>query len=119
MEEMPLEAAKLQNVIRSTTFEVTLEDEVPELEEKVQQMMAQDTITREKTRKGKKREYNLRELVLEAGLLPRDEGEPPRLSLKLLALESATGRPDDVLDWLGIDPLSARVQRVAIELEES
>ncbi len=119
VEEVPLEAPKLQNAIRSATFVVTLESEEPELAEKVQQMMALDSIQREKMRKGKKREYDLRELVLEAGLLSPGEDGRQRLSLKLLALESATGRPDDVLDWLGIDPLSARVHRVAIELEEA
>jgi hypothetical protein len=40
--------------------------------------------------------------------------------LMKLALEpSKTGRPDEVLDSLGLDPLAARLHRIRIVLDES
>ncbi len=114
--EVPLDAPKLQNDIRSSTFKITLQQPAPDLADKVAAMLALADIPREKERKRKKRVYNLRELIYGAEVLaPTAEGEP-RLQLILRAEEGFTGRPDDVLDYLGLEPLQAQVHRVAITL---
>lgn len=114
--QVPLDAPKLQNDIRSAVFEVTPGQAVPRLDEKVAEMLAQQDIAREKVRKRKKRTYNLRELIHDVEVMPPAPGGQPRLKLTLRTEEGFTGRPDDVLDYLGIDPLQAKVHRVAITL---
>jgi radical SAM-linked protein len=109
---------KLQNAITSATFAVTLLDPVPGLEDKVARLMATAEIIKEKFRKGKKRVYDLRELIHEVEILPEDEDGHQRLEMHLRAGEGTTGRPDDVLTELGIDPLSTRIHRTLITCRE-
>jgi len=116
LEVVDLQAAKLQNTITSATFLVSLLEPVPKLDQKVAAMMAEEEIIREKIRKGKKRAYNLRELIEAVRVLPEDENGNQRLEMRLRAGEGTTGRPDDVLIELRIDPLSTRVHRTMIQL---
>jgi radical SAM-linked protein len=116
--EVDLKEAKLQTTITSATFLVSLLEPVPELEDKVAALMAATEIIKEKFRKGKKRVYNLRELVESVTTLPEDEEGQQRLEMRLRAGEGKTGRPDDVLIELGIDPFTTRVHRTMIELAQ-
>jgi radical SAM-linked protein len=111
-----LQAAKLQNAITSATFLVSLLEPTPKLDQKVAAMMVEEEIMREKVRKGKKRVYNLRELIEAIRVLPEDENGHQCLEMRLRAGEGTTGRPDDVLIELGIDPLTTRIHRTMIEL---
>jgi radical SAM-linked protein len=111
-----LQAAKLQNAITSATFLVSLLEPTPKLDQKVAAMMVEEEIMREKVRKGKKRVYNLRELIEAIRVLSEDENGHQCLEMRLRAGEGTTGRPDDVLIELGIDPLTTRIHRTMIEL---
>jgi radical SAM-linked protein len=114
--EVDLKKEKLQNAITSATFLVTLLEPSPELEEKVATLMTAMEIIKEKFRKGKKRVYDLRKLIQEVKILPEDDAGHQRLEMRLRAGEGTTGRPDDVLVELGIDPFTARVHRTMIEI---
>ncbi len=111
-----LEDEKLQNIITSATFLVRLLEPIPKLVEKVGAVLAEEEIIREKARKRKRRDYNLRELIEDIKVLPADEHGYQGLEMRLRAGEGTTGRPDDVLIELGIDPLDTRVHRTMIEL---
>lgn len=113
MEEVDLKAPKLQNSIQSARFEVTLLDQTENLEEKVADLLAKEEIMREKVRKKKTRTYDLRELIFEVKTLPDKDGKQ-RLEMILRAGEGTTGRPDDVLDELGVDALETWIHRVGI-----
>jgi radical SAM-linked protein len=114
--EVDLKEEKLQNAITSATFLVTLLEPVPELEGKLAEVMAAHEIIKEKFRKGKKRVYDLRKLIQEVKILPEDANGHQRLEMRLRAGEGTTGRPDDVLTELGIDPFTTRVHRIMIEI---
>lgn len=116
--EVDLKEAKLQTTISNATFAISLLEPAPALEDKVAELIAAEEIMREKYRKGKKRVYDLRGLVLEIKTLPEDEEGHQRLEMRLSAGEGKTGRPDDVLMELGIDPHTTRVHRTMIELAQ-
>ncbi|HNR46619.1 MAG TPA: hypothetical protein PKO03_06090 [Anaerolineaceae bacterium] len=46
-------------------------------------------------------------------------GEPLRLSARLSVRDGATGRPDELLAALGLDPFGARIVRVRLILAEA
>ena len=104
-------APKPQTIITGATFITTLQNPIPELEEKVSQLMASEEIIKENIRKGKKRVYNLRDLIYEVTILPGGDGEKQRLEMYLQAGHRTTGRPNEVLMELGIDPLETKIHR--------
>lgn len=59
--------------------------------------------------------YDLRPLI--ESLEVRAAGSAPNLWMRLSARESATGRPEEVLDSLGLDPADFRVERTRLILE--
>ncbi|MEN8098697.1 MAG: TIGR03936 family radical SAM-associated protein [Chloroflexota bacterium] len=63
-------------------------------------------------RRGK--EYNLRPLIEEMSLDPTDN----TLRMRLSARPAATGRPDEVLDELGVDPRTVRIKRTRLVLAD-
>lgn len=79
-----------------------------DLAQRVDDLMAQDTLPR----KRRKKTYDLRPRIHTLEVLPK---QPTSLRMVLsLSQEGGTGRPDEVLDALGLDPLSARMTRRTI-----
>jgi hypothetical protein len=75
-------------------------------------LLAREEIIRR--RRGK--EYDLRPLI-EAIAVSADENGHPMVEMKLTARAGSTGRPDEVLEALGLDPLSAHIERVGLHLD--
>jgi radical SAM-linked protein len=117
VEEVDPRAPKLQTTITSSNFLVTLLDHAAELDRRVDDLMACGEISIEKIRKGKKRVYDLRELIVDMKTLPQGEEGSQRIEMLLRAGEGMTGRPDDVLRELGIDPLKTLVHRTRINFK--
>jgi radical SAM-linked protein len=69
----------------------------------------------ERTRRGKA--YDLRPLILELELLDIPNG-PEQLRMQLSLLPGKTGRPDEVLAEMGLDPLESRIHRSELVLVE-
>jgi len=69
-----------------------------------------------RNRRGKS--YDLRALIEEISLYPSKSDEPPQLFMRLTAREGATGRPDDVLDALGIPITDVRIKRTRLILKD-
>lgn len=103
-------APALQTQVTAAEYHITLLEAIADLPERVTQLMASSELPRE--RRGKP--YNLRPLVeaLAAGT-PGEAGQPD-LTATLAAREGATGRPEEVLDALGIPPETARVHRTRL-----
>jgi radical SAM-linked protein len=97
----------LQTQVRSAEYEVTLTEAVDtaELQSKVDAILASTSIPRE--RRGKT--YDLRPLIEELRL-PLDG----KIFMKLTAREGATGRPEEVLDVLGIAFEGTRIERTRL-----
>jgi len=97
----------LQTQVLSAEYEVTLTEEVDrsELQSKIDSTLASTSILRE--RRGKI--YDLRPLIEELRL-PVDG----KIFMKLTAREGATGRPEEVLDVLGIAFEGTRIERTRL-----
>ena len=106
-------APALQTQVISAEYEVTLTDSFDrsELERKVDSVIESKALPRE--RRGKM--YDLRPLIEELSLtptpLPEGEGQGVRVFMRLAAREGATGRPEEVLDVLGIPFEETRIER--------
>lgn len=124
-QEVELYGKPLQTLVHSTEYEITLLDEMPAslLDEKIAAVLGAESIIRERRKRRKNKRYttkkptnDLRPLIQEIAPLP-PEGENLRVYMRLTAKEGATGRPDDVLDEMGIPVEAARVVRTKLIYE--
>jgi hypothetical protein len=104
----------LQTQVAAAEYEVTLLEAGPgaNLEQRVADLLARDSLPRE--RRGKP--YDLRPLILSleyASSLAQPQG---RIQMRLSAREGATGRPEEVLDTLGIPFETTRIERTRLIL---
>lgn len=114
--EVPLDAPAMQACTLETAYVAMVDDFIDraKLRQRVEELLAAESVMRE--RRGK--EYDLRPLILELELDEDEEGAL-LLAMRLLLQPGKTGRPDEVLDALGLDPLSVRVHRTNIVLEDA
>jgi radical SAM-linked protein len=109
-ETIETESPKLQKLIISALYSVQITDQDPELLEKgIKALLTAPELPRQ--RRGK--EYDLRPLIEDLTLSSSGE-----LSLQLTARSNATGRPDEVLHALEIDPEPLVPHRVRLILRE-
>ena len=99
----------LQTQVVSAEYEVTLKEPMDrsELERRIGFVLAAESLPRE--RRGKS--YDLRPLVEELSLIP---SPLPLIFMRLTAQEGATGRPEEVLDALGIPFEETRIERTKL-----
>jgi radical SAM-linked protein len=99
-------APTLQTEVLSAEYEVVLTEASfsSEMKRQIESVMATESIIR--TRHGK--EYDLRPLIEELDVLN------DRIVMKLAAREGATGRPEEVLDVLGIAFEETRIERTRL-----
>jgi radical SAM-linked protein len=107
----------LQTRVVSAEYEVTLLESgaVSGLDIAVAALLSSASLPR--LRRGKT--YDLRPLVESLGLVPQDGSLPFRLQMRLAAREGATGRPEEVLDALGIPFETTRIERTRLILKET
>ena len=106
--EAPLEARPLQTLLRSAEYAVTVRSPLgpADLEAGLNGLLAQPALPRSRRDKP----YDLRPLI-ETLAREHSIGETHRLAMQLAAREAATGRPEEVVDALGLDPAEARYHR--------
>ena len=107
----------LQTQVLSAEYEVTLTEAVDrsELQSKVDSVLESTSLPRE--RRGKT--YDLRPLIEELTLTPvplsfEERRDGVRVFMRLTAREGATGRPEEVLDVLGIAFEGTRIERTRL-----
>ena len=105
--EVGEKAAALQTLVVAAEYLITLMDQNPHLDQDIHELLAETTLPRE--RRGK--QYDLRLLVEDLQRISDDEQQRPRLLVCLSSRPGATGRPEEVLSVLGIDPASALIHR--------
>ncbi len=118
-ETVPISLPSLQASTIESSYVATPLDPVDTavLQQKIEAMLAADTLPRQRLHKRKLREYDLRPLILDLALT-QPTGKPPQINMRLMLQSGATGRPDEVLDSLDLDPLDCRVHRTMIVLQE-
>lgn len=109
VEEIDESSPPLQTQVIAGEYEVTIYDEMDgaQLTQSLDSVTGAASILRE--RRGKP--YDLRPLIEELRRIEPDEEGHPRLFMRLTSLPSATGRPEEVLDALGIQYEGTRVER--------
>ncbi|GJQ34197.1 MAG: hypothetical protein JETCAE01_02070 [Anaerolineaceae bacterium] len=101
----------LQTQVLSAAYDVRLTEPIDgsELKRKMESVMMTESIIRE--RRGKS--YDLRPLIEMMSVITQADGTA-WLKMTLAAREGATGRPEEVLAALGIEPETARVERTRL-----
>jgi radical SAM-linked protein len=116
VEQVEEGAPALQTQVQSAEYEVTLTGPIDrsELKRKIDSVIESKTLPRE--RRGKM--YDLRPLIEEITVhsSPAESGDGEeakavRVFMRLAAREGATGRPEEVLDVLGIQFEETRIER--------
>jgi hypothetical protein len=109
MESVDEKLPALQTQALSAVYQVQLTEPVDgsELRRKAEEILAAESLPRERRSKF----YDLRPLI-EALVVSADE--KPSIQMKLAAREGATGRPEEVLNALGIAPEYTRVERTEL-----
>ncbi len=115
IEEIPLQMPSLQKLLKASEYIVTLLQNIAELPEEIDKLLNMDAVWRERNQK----KYDLRPLILELVLLSEDPSGRQQINMILQARESATGRPEEVLLSLGIDPTTTLVHRHRLVLVDS
>lgn len=106
----------LQTQVSAAEYEVTLREPIDlnELQQKIAGILASESLPRE--RRGKT--YDLRPLIEELFLSPADS-PLGILFMRLTAREGATGRPEEVLDVLGIPFETTRIERTQLLFQQA
>lgn len=115
VETVELRAPALQTQVDTADYVVTLHQPADplELQQKVSEILAAPALLRE--RRGKT--YDLRPLIMAMRIIdPADH--PIQILLTLTVREGATGRPEEVLLALGLEPLAVSVERTQLRLKE-
>ncbi len=120
IEQVDEKLPALQTQVASAEYEVTLTEAVngSDLKRKIDSVIKSESIIRE--RRGKI--YDLRPLIeelqyMESDGLPSVQEQAPaiqRIFMRLAAREGATGRPEEVLDMLGIAFEGTRIERIRL-----
>jgi radical SAM-linked protein len=117
VEEVPLKTPALQSLLIGADYTILIyvePDELPatELQAAIDTFLATPVSWRERERKGQKYRYNLRPLILELAYLGYvAAAEEHRIHLRVQQRAGATGRPDEVVDALGLNRFARTLQR--------
>lgn len=105
----------MQTLVLSAAYDVHLTEPVDgsELKRRVEAVMNSESLIRE--RRGKT--YDLRPLIEMLSIITQADGKA-WLKMTLAAREGATGRPEEVLAALEIEPETARVERTKLIFKE-
>jgi len=122
VEEVYLRLPSLQSQMRYAEYRVMVESEetLAEMEKRVEQMLSAQSLPRQRERKGRLTEYDLRPLIDDLWIEGpssarspdrRREGTACVLGMRLQSDSQATGRPDEVLEAMGLGELPRSIER--------
>jgi len=114
IDEMDLKVPALQTQVYSSEYEITFLTPVPELDQKLDEILAAKSLPRQR----RDRSYDLKPLIEDLQRLPDTEEGFGRILTRLAAREGATGRPEELIDALGLIPSQARVHRTRLLFAE-
>ena len=109
IEVIDLHALPLQTQVESAIYLITFLDDIPDLDERLNRIKTAEHLPRIRRNKT----YDLRPLIEDLTLMNGESGNC-WLQIQLSARESATGRPEEVLDEMGIKFEDTRVHRKKI-----
>jgi radical SAM-linked protein len=112
VEEVYLSLPSLPSQMRYAEYRVAVESKetLAEMEKRVVQVLSAQDLPRQRERKGKVTEYNLRPLIDDLWIEGR-EGGACVLGMRLQSDSQATGRPDEVLEAMGLGEVPHSIER--------
>ncbi|MDP2965744.1 MAG: TIGR03936 family radical SAM-associated protein [Pelolinea sp.] len=116
IDEIPENQKALNGLAESAEYIVTIIDAVistPYLEKSIHCLLVKKDIVRERNKKS----YDLRPLILSMELCKSNSNQP-QIHMHLLARSGASGRPDEVVKELGIDPALCEIERIRINFKK-
>ena len=124
IEEVPVKTASLQSLLLGSDYTILIyaePGEIPDglIQARIDDFLAQETVWRERQRKGGHYRYNLRPLVFELSYVGYDAvAEEHRIFLRVQQRDGATGRPDEVVGALGFDDFARTLRRDHIHMAD-
>lgn len=112
IEEVEAKKPKIPNLVDSADYMIILLDSTPNIDLRVSEILSSDSLPRE--RRGKP--YDLRPLIEYIRVIPPIDGNRG-LEMRLAIRAGATGRPEEIIREMGIDPTSTRIHRKSINLK--
>lgn len=111
LEDVSVDEPPIQTTILSSVYLVELPDgiNIADLKEKISTLSNSSELLRTR----RKKSYDLRPLLLDI-FLREDKVHQPVLQMHLSATEGKTGRPDEVLLELGVDPSETSITRTRL-----
>jgi radical SAM-linked protein len=118
IEEIPLKAPALQQLLRQAEYRVTVETDLAaeELSRRIEALLAADEVKQTRQRKKRPEEFNLRPWLHELRLEAVAEGEA-HLFMCLSAGHLGNLRPEEVLKALGLGEAWAEIERTCLIFE--
>jgi radical SAM-linked protein len=115
LEEVPEKLPALQTLVEEAEYEVRLKEAMDgrEVTRRVAALMDTPSLPRE--RRGKT--YDMRPLIEQLTVITDPRGHV-RLRMRLSARPSATGRPEEVLEQIGIAPETTNIERIRLILRD-
>jgi radical SAM-linked protein len=118
IEEVELRAPALQSQVREADYRAVVQSREPleAVRTRVESLLHASTILRKRHHKGRLRTYDLRPLI---GYVTVESGQDGELvlSMRLQASPSGAGRPDAVLEVLGLSLVPHTVERTKLYFE--
>ncbi len=117
VQEVEMRLPSLPSQVRGAEYAVAVEAEEPpeEMAARVAALLAAPEVKRQRRRKGRMREYDLRPLIEELRYEGQEEGRDwHRLWMRLRVESGATGRPDELLAALELDRCPRRIERLRL-----
>jgi radical SAM-linked protein len=117
-EEVDLRAPSLQSRMRTADYWVVVQSQEPveAIRTRVQALFEAPTVPRRRQHKGKWQTYDLRPLIQSVTV---ERGQPGEhvLAMRLQASPQGAGRPDEVLDALGLSLAVRAMERTSLHFE--
>jgi radical SAM-linked protein len=107
VQEVDLNTPPLQIHLESSEYTITLLEPVPNLASRLEDAMKAEHLYRQ----WRKKDYDLRPMIIELSMLPVDNLGRQRFLTRLTAREGATGRPEEIVSNIGLSPSKVRIHR--------
>jgi len=111
IESIDASAPTLQKKVSAASYQVSLLDQVDQIDQRIEKLLASEEIIRQRRNKS----YDLRPLVKE---LNQSGSDKQSLMMMLNAQEGSTGRPEEVLLALDIQPENTRIERTQLVIQD-
>jgi radical SAM-linked protein len=117
-EEVDLRAPSLQSQMRAADYRVVVQSREPAgaIRTRVEALLETASVPRRRQHKGGWQTYDLRPLIHSVGVATGEAGKRI-LTMRLQASPQGAGRPDEVLDALGLSLAVHSMERTSLHLE--